>query len=130
MIIKEDKPKYNHAEAFHLMNYKCEKCGYIEKLWNSRDGVTPFVIGCSKCNGAAQHVYWGLDVCLPDFIPLAGTRIFVDITREQAETIARRRIESAEGTNFELPADEIEKRIGPIIEHIYHNGEAPHIKVV
>ena len=38
--------KYKHAEAYCLMKYKCEKCGKTEILWNSRDGVTPFMIKC------------------------------------------------------------------------------------
>jgi hypothetical protein len=24
------------AEAYHLMVYRCEKCGFREKIWNSR----------------------------------------------------------------------------------------------
>lgn len=43
--------KYKHAEAYCLMKYKCEKCGKTEILWNSRDGVTPFMIKCEKCDG-------------------------------------------------------------------------------
>ena len=36
--------KHNHAEAFKLMIYACENpdCLHQEKIWNSRDGVTPF----------------------------------------------------------------------------------------
>ena len=50
--------KYNHKEAFCLMQYQCEKCGGLEYLWNSRDGVTPFMLGCIKCDGMMQHINW------------------------------------------------------------------------
>jgi hypothetical protein len=36
--------QYNHAEAFCVMTYRCRKCGTVEALWNSRDGVTPLAI--------------------------------------------------------------------------------------
>ena len=54
--VKNMDSKYNHAEAYCLMKYKCEKCGTVETIWNSRDGVTPFIINCEKCNGHMQHI--------------------------------------------------------------------------
>ena len=53
--------KYKHAEAYCLMKYKCEKCRKTEILWNSRDGVTPFMINCEKCDGHMQHTDWNED---------------------------------------------------------------------
>jgi hypothetical protein len=56
------KLAYQHGEAFMLMTYLCEDCGTKEKLWNTRDGVTPFCIDCRKCNGDMNHTDWNSDV--------------------------------------------------------------------
>lgn len=87
--------RYVHAEAFCLMTYKCEGCAKKETLWNSRDGVTPFIIGCSDegCRGQMLHVDFKLDACKPDFVPPKGMRIFVDMTRAEFEARWRRHID-------------------------------------
>lgn len=36
--------KHNHAEAFAVMRYASKDGSVTEKLWNSRDGVTPFTL--------------------------------------------------------------------------------------
>lgn len=74
--------RYTHKEAFCIMHYRCDLCRYTQRLWNSRDGVTPFIIDCFKCDGTAAHVSWNLDQCAPDFVPEIGMRIFVDTTKE------------------------------------------------
>ena len=57
-------PTYNHAEAFCLMPYLCEKCRVGEWLYNTRDGVTPFMIGCAQpdCDGNMQHASMRHDI--------------------------------------------------------------------
>lgn len=35
--------------------YTCEKCGYITVTLYKDKGVTPFIIKCPKCGGAAMH---------------------------------------------------------------------------
>jgi len=35
---------YRHAGAFCLMTYRADDGTEEEQVWNSRDGVTPFVI--------------------------------------------------------------------------------------
>lgn len=62
------------------MHYQCEKCETMEMLWNSRDGVTPFMIGCQKCSGMMKHIDWDKDDCNPDYLPVRGQRVFVDMT--------------------------------------------------
>jgi hypothetical protein len=84
----EDK-KYKHGEAFCLMRYKCKSCCVMETLWNSRDGVTPFVISCRKCAGEMQHVDWHADDCRPDYLPKKGMRVFVDLTPQINEVLWR-----------------------------------------
>lgn len=69
--------KYKHKEAFCLMQYRDRVTGKIEVLWNSRDGVTPFII-TSRDGNEAQHVNWQNDQCIPNYVPKPGMRIFVD----------------------------------------------------
>lgn len=77
--------EYKHKEAFCLMQYQCKECGRIDVVWNSRDGVTSFVINCLQCevsgNTLAEmtHINWHLDKCVPDHIPEAGQRVFIDM---------------------------------------------------
>ncbi|WP_157645065.1 hypothetical protein [Burkholderia ubonensis] len=79
-----------HAEAHALMWYACE-CGHRERIWNSRDGVTPFAISCPSCgNATLYHSNWQTDLANPGHAPHEGQRVFVDMTREQAERIAER----------------------------------------
>jgi hypothetical protein len=83
---------HRHAEAFCLMTYRTEDGAEIERIWNSRDGVTPFIVS-SRDGREMRHVEWSRDEYLPDRQPQAGERIFVDLTPEIAERHARERVE-------------------------------------
>lgn len=124
--------KYNHKEAFCLMIYRCENCGEFEQLWNSRDGVTPFIIGCKYCGGEAVHVMWHYDECVPDYIPESGQRIFIDMTKERAEEIARKRIEHFNklGYNDEGDTEDPEELLKAVTDDIWHNDKSPDIRIV
>ena len=55
---------YQHKEAYCIMFYKCDKCHAVERFWNSRDGVTPFIVlaradVCRRQRGG----------CLLDYVP-------------------------------------------------------------
>jgi hypothetical protein len=109
-----------HGEAFCLMLYRCRNCALIEVIWNSRDGVTPFGVPCRReeCNRTNMgspmlHVEWHLDQVMPDFTPWPGMRIFRDGSVEEARDIMRRRLESAKGTEYELPPEKWDE----LIEH-------------
>ena len=72
---------YKHREAFCLMQYRSDDGTESEQLWNSRDGVTPFIL--SSRNGKRMaHVEWNKDICDPYFTPRSGMRVFVDATEE------------------------------------------------
>ncbi|SIO50862.1 hypothetical protein SAMN05444172_2617 [Burkholderia sp. GAS332] len=80
----------HHAEAYALMWYACA-CGHRERIWNSRDGVTPFVVPCPSCGATTlQHTALGADRSAPIHTPHDGQRVFVDMTRRQAEVIVGR----------------------------------------
>ena len=77
---------YNHKEAFAMMCYRCNNCSAIENVWNSRDGVTPFMIICPNCSELEmQHVNWDRDreVAIP--LLREGDLVFTSETKEEAE---------------------------------------------
>ena len=79
---------HNHAEAFCLMKYRCQKCGHGEVIWNSRDGVTPFTVGCPECPDAMVHVDFASDRYSPDHKPRNGDLVFVTLGRAGAAIVA------------------------------------------
>lgn len=102
-----------HAEAFCLMDYRCRSCGAVEKLWNSRDGVTPFSIPCRSvlCNVSSGHmgnpmVHTNMrkDEYAPEHVPERGQRVFIDRSAAEARLLANVRAADATGrTAEELP---------------------------
>ena len=72
----------SHAEAFKLMKYRTDDGLEWEIIWNSRDGVTPFVVE-SKTGKEMAHVDWDQDAIVPiNYKPTPGTRMFVDATEK------------------------------------------------
>lgn len=80
--------RFNHAEAFCLMWYQDLVTGERERLWNGRDGVTPFVI-TSPAGNESRHADFHLDERRPMHVPKIGDRIFVDLTIERAREYRR-----------------------------------------
>jgi hypothetical protein len=75
---------HQHAEAFCNMKYVCQECGHSEMVWNSRDGVTPFIIGCTKCDGDMCHIGpWNKEKT-HDTIPDDTTMVFVQVFEKVA----------------------------------------------
>lgn len=81
-----------HAEAFCLMTYATDDGREMEAIWNSRDGVTPFIVH-SRSGIEMTHVDWRKDVRNPNHQPRPGDRIFVDITPEIARERAAMQVE-------------------------------------
>lgn len=95
-----DKQDHQFGERFCLMWYGC-KCGHRERIWNSRNGVTPFGLDCPSCGGSLNHVDWKFDFRDPAYRLVNGQRYFADGTPDEAEAIMRRRIEQMKGTPYE-----------------------------
>lgn len=72
-----------YSTAYCLMAYQCSE-GHKEIIWNSRDGVTPFIIRCRKCTNNSQHVEWENDTYVPDHKPKKGDRVFIDLIVKNA----------------------------------------------
>ena len=84
---------YNHAEAFCVMTYTADDGSETEQVWNSRDGVTPFVITL-RSGKRATHTNWAADRRMPpDWTPPRGMRRFVDLTTQRAREHADTSIE-------------------------------------
>ena len=115
---------HKHSEAFCLMWYAC-KCGHRERIWNSRDGVTPFGFVCPSCKEPKlQHVDWRLDSYAPGHQPSAGQRIWIDMSRDRARVIAQRTVDQVAKTR-EVPKYDLER----IVEAVYNDGIAPDLVI-
>lgn len=85
---------YQHKEAYCLMQYRAEDgTGPIEWLWNSRDGVTPFIIGSPDRKVTLQHFNFQDDIPAPMYVPNIGQRVFVDLTEAKAREYLRARVD-------------------------------------
>lgn len=112
------------------MKYKCQSCGEIEELYNSRAGVTPFIVSCLKCGGQSQHMPQSLaeDIYDPEYIPKPGQRVFFSMPLELAQIFARRNLELFEKSAHTPPAAGTAERkelYARLVNNYYHNGEAP-----
>ncbi|RKR46267.1 hypothetical protein [Paraburkholderia sp. BL17N1] len=113
-----------HTEAFCLMWYACE-CGHRERIWNSRDGVTPFGFQCPSCKEPKlRHVNWNLDQYAPKHVPAPGQRVWIDLTRDRALEIARRTVNQVAKGNVPVGTD-----LNRIADAVYNEGRAPDLVV-
>lgn len=116
--------KHNHPEAFCLMAYQAEGApeSPIEWIWNSRDGVTPFIVHSGDDDGVPlQHVEWERDIYAPRYAPSIGQRVFIDLTREAGERYLRARIDrqwESMSERWATPAEAYEALIGGVIEAV------------
>ena len=86
--------EYAHGEAFMVMEYRADDGSESEWIWNSRDGVTPFVVTL-KSGRTAHHANWRNDRrCVDHYDHMSiGDRYFVDLDPETALALASERVE-------------------------------------
>jgi hypothetical protein len=114
--------KYN--EAFCLMLYQCKRTGHVIDIWNSRDGVTPFM--CDIDGEEYGHIAFSFDRRVPDFKPKPGMYIWRTATRADGESVAKQEIASRgvpEGMSVESFTD-------IIVNDVLHDGEGPWLEKV
>ncbi len=123
---------HRHAEAFCLMWYATDDRMLREIIWNSRDGVTPFIVP-SIDGREMTHIDWHLDRYAADHQPRPGQRVFIDLPREVAERFAREQVERY-WEHPEYPMRERfasrEDAIAHLAEYIYGDGHQPHLATV
>jgi hypothetical protein len=84
------KHGHNFQESYLRMKYASTDGSIVEWIWNSRDGITPFIVGAKGSDFVEservdlQHVDWHLDEYRPNYVPEVGERIFVTLTEELA----------------------------------------------
>ena len=119
---KKVMKKYNHGEAFKVMEYECDDCGQSEMIWNSRDGVTPmFLSSCLTCgDGKVAHVNWKDDRFDPNHIPQPGERVWIDMPDELRLPVARAQLAA-----FDREAP-LSKELDPVERESIIKGMAEH----
>lgn len=129
---KEARAMFNHREAHCIMTYRCKCCGFEERIWNSRDGVTPFCIACPSC-GKLEHYHedWHNDRYAPlhQAFMKPGERMFINMTKERAREYAVRNVDLAIELS-QLKPNERNHVIARAIESYYGDGKNPDIDVV
>lgn len=73
-----------HPEGFKLMLYASSDGRVRETVWNSRAGVTPFMIASRDGEVRLEHVMWGKDLHARWHVPNIGDRVFVDRNHNNA----------------------------------------------
>lgn len=115
----------NHKEAFALMWYGCE-CGHRERIWNSRDGVTPFITACPSCGESElQHIWWNKDETNPSHKPFHGQRVWIDMTREAAEVRAKAYIEHMRTVHKQV----IDASLKDLVDNHFKHGTPPNLRI-
>ncbi len=76
-----------------IMTYTSDDGAETEQIWNSRDGVTPFIITLRSGRKATHGPRWADDTYAPGHVPAVGARYFCDLTRERAAEIAQANVE-------------------------------------
>lgn len=116
------------AKGFCIMQYECKKCGDVEKIYNARGGVTPYLMRCRKCGGESRHVRWNEDIRDTEYTPEPGQRVFFSMPLELARLYARRNLKHWEESDHPPPAEGTEERkelYESLVDDYYHDGEAP-----
>lgn len=106
----------SHAEAFKLMQYDSDDGTETEVLWNSRNGVTPFVLTL-RSGKQGTHARWSDDVlCNETMARALGVRWFSDHTEETARPAAIAYVEKF-WDREDLPMQEMWADKGTAVEY-------------
>ena len=114
-------PSYRHGEAYCWMYYS-SKDGTIGRwIYNSRDGVTPFI--CYMDGVELTHGQWNKDLRAPNYQPKTGDLVWRDMTREEGEEVMKLRIENAPPPYNEVEEDRKAEMIKQNGEECVERGE-------
>lgn len=85
---------HQHGEAFRHMRYGTKDGRIVRSIWNSRDGVTPFIVRDPETGEELTHLPpWSADVYDPTYQPQPGDLVFIDLHPEKALMLAMRKVE-------------------------------------
>jgi len=116
-----DEPiKYRHGEAFALMLYEGQQSKRVVTVWNSRDGVTPFMVDID--GEIYQHILWDRDRRMPDHKLKPGDYFFRDTTQADAEQAATHIVDVRWP---ELQGQRRARRIAYLVPQMLEQGGGP-----
>lgn len=116
---------YQHREGFCLMLYQGKESQRVVDIWNSRDGVTPFM--CWFEGEEYRHIAFQFDRCVPNHRPRPGDYFWRNMTYDEALVMATQRVDRM---SPELSPREREDVIEDVARDIFHDGEAPMLERV
>ncbi|HET6584819.1 MAG TPA: hypothetical protein VFG69_15280 [Nannocystaceae bacterium] len=135
LLLEQRQRGFSHKEAFCVMSYRDADGTYgthVERLWNSRDGITPYCIE-SADGRELRHVDWYNDRRDPEHQPVLGERIFVDLDPVLCVALHERAVER-EWDHAELPMREYFASQQEALERLtlgcYDSGIPPHVVTV
>lgn len=125
-----DRPEllapFKHREAFCLMSYACV-CGHQERIWNSRDGVTPFGTVCPSCGQhTLRHENFNADKCKPDHKLHRGQRYWRSISMAEAAMLA---VKQGEGYRINTGTQPTPGFVHGLFTEVWRAGEAPYLAI-
>lgn len=91
---EKKETEHQYGEAFKLMLYQGQDSQRIVDIWNSRNGVTPFMVHID--GEKYQHVHFHLDRRAREHRLRPGDYFFRDITEDEAARLAARRVDHFE----------------------------------
>jgi hypothetical protein len=113
-------------ERFNLMKYASDDGHVVEWLWNSRNGVTPFMILAKDGETDLRHADWQGDIKDPDHIPMPGDRVFVDWSKEDAKKFYHKMtVENWNAENYPTSAygDTVEEVAEALVRDGWREGD-------
>jgi len=120
MNTKRELPEgIKNSDAYKLMDYRCEICKKVERIWNGRNAVSPFGIHCT-CGGTMYHENWHGDIRNKNYVPVKGQRYFADFTKERAEKAANRLIKQIQESGHPFPENAVEDILFEKIHELMH----------
>lgn len=93
-------------DAWKRMDFVCESCQALERIWNARQHVTPFGVVCPSCGGHMRHRYPDSDTYEPDRRPQVDELIFIDLPPELALIYAHRQVALRVAAGYEMLCEE------------------------
>jgi hypothetical protein len=117
-----------------LMGYESDDGTQRLEVWNSRDGVTPFVITHPETKVELRHVRWQEDRYLgPEHQPAQGDWVFESLSLDQARRAAERNAQKFWDAP-QYPASAQFERIEDLVELLtreyFKDGNMPHLTQV
>lgn len=113
---------HQYKEAFCLMLYQGKNSQRVLDIWNSRNGVTPFVAVID--DEEYQHIAFGFDRSVPNHKLRPGDYFWRSMTEVEAERFAAMRVDQFEP---DLRESERARMIAEVAREIWHAGEAPYL---